>query len=1166
MPGTIIASYVLGMVTTAGALTYGGMAVAFAINMVASAIIARTFAPDAPSMSGLKNNTKDVGNNQTVPPAGNNKVPVVYGTAYVGGSLFDMSITSNNQIIYYAIALSEVTNTENGGTGDTFTFGDIYWGGKKVVFDVTDQTKVVGLLDTSTGLTDGTVNGRMNIYLYSKGSNSPANSAISAITVMSASNLVYQWDASKLMTNCAFAIVKLQYSQTANIRGLDKVQFQITNSRTKPADCITDYLTSARYGAAIPIASIDTVSLAALNTYSDQLITYTEPFVGTLTKPRFRFNGVLDTTQPIMSNMQLMASSCDCLIKYAEITGKWGVVVQSPTYTVALALDDSNIISSLSISPIDISNSFNIAEIKFPDGTQQDAFSTVTIDLAAVAPSLLFPNEPVNKQQITLQLVNDNVRAQLLANRFLKACREDLQVQAKINYVGLQLDSGDIVTITNTNYGWTAKLFRIAKVVQQFGEDGSVTAGLTLMEYNPAVFNDASVTAFTPLPNTGLASPTVFGTVSAPTVTSSSPSATNPSFQVNVTASSAGIIQYAEVWYSAYATPTDAQRIFAGTTAIQADGNPYVPSVAMPPVTLTGIAAGNWYFFVRMVNGLASSAFSSASSLFQWRPTTFTYTNQFLLVAYGDSLTGTGFSSSPIGKNYYGLYNSSSSSFSTNPADYTWYLAQPTFGTTNKLAYINRTGRTFSFGTAPANYAGSTAAYVPTSTFDPSLWSALADGINFIDLDIRTGQLITTGTTTVGGGEIAITNNPNGTLVGSLAQFLDFGGASTYTGTAANITIDIYGRVVGLVPPDAFYYTSNEFVATAGQTVFTPPARNAGYINGQDLVFRNGALLVPTSEYTETTSAVTMVNACVVGDNVSIISFRAVSSGVNYASLGITYSSGTGTNTLTYSNAVNQLINVGDVLTFGNTIGATVNATTIVSGTWYSIAVVGTTDFVASFGASSNAVGVFFKANANGNAGSGSGSATIVPAQYVVSSVNYTTKQIVFTTTFTATAGNSVYVYRALGSSYRPYSRWEVSLSSASSYSPTAFNIVSGSEVFYLNGTIVNDQDYDLVSNVVNNFPAPATGNLSIIQFAPNNLGVPNGSPAITSTFTVNGQATYLFSYDANAFELYLNGCLGVSGAGNDYTTATGSYALNPTPTNNTTVLSQQTFSRTGAA
>jgi hypothetical protein len=1100
MPSSIISAFAF-----ASQLYASNAVFAFAVNMVASSIVARVFSSDQPTSNSTA--SRDPGARITAPPAGDNKLPVIYGTAYTGGSLVDMSITSDNQVIYYVIALSEVTNTESGGTPDTFSFGNVYWGGKKVVFDGTDLTKVNGLLDESTGLTDTSVAGKMNFYFYRNGSGNPTNTASSAITIMSNPLLVYKWNSTKQMTSCAFAIIKLQYSQSANIRGLDKVLFQVTNSRTKPGDCLSDYLSSSRYGAALSASQIDSTTLAALNTYSDGLIYYTATGPGTLSKPRFRFNGVLNTAQPIMTNLQLMANSCDALIKYNEIYGTWGVIVQSPTYTVSMALDDSNIISALTISPIDISNSFNVAEVKFPDGTSQDSFNSATFDLAVIDPALLFPNEPINKQQIVLQFVNDSVRAQLLANRFLKSCREDLQVQVKINYVGLQLEAGDIVTITNANYGWTSKLFRIAKITEEFGSDGSITASLALMEYNPSVFDDASITEFVESPNTGLADPLVFGTIYAPVITSPNPSAVNPSFQVNVTASSAGIIEYAEIWYSAYSNPTNAQRIFAGTTAIQPDGNPYTPGVAMPTVTLSGIAAGNWYFFVRMVNELGSSVYSSASSLFQWRPTTFTYDKQYLIVAYGDSLTGTGLSASPIGKNYYGLYNSASSSFSTNPANYTWYLAQPTFGSVNKLAYINRTGRTFSFGTAPAAYAASTAAYVPASTFDPSLWSALPDGTNSIDLDVRTGQLLTTGTTTVGGGEIAITNNPNGTLVGSLSQFLDFGGSPTYTSAVSQLTIDIYGRVVGLIPPDGFYFTSWEAVATAGQTVFTPTTRNAGYINGQDWVFRNGILLVPTSEYTETTTSVTMLNACAAGDTITIMSFRSTSTSVYYANMDIAYASGSGTNTLTYSNLPSQIINSGDVLTFAN-----------------------------------------------------SGS----PTQYTVSTINYATKQIVFTTTFTATAGNSVYRYRSLGSTYRTFSRWDVSLSAAATYSPTQFQIVSGAEVLFLNGTIVNDQDYDLASNVINNFPSTATGNLTIMQFAHNNFGVPAGSPSLISTYTVNGQATYTFSYDVDAFELYENGCL--ADAGTDYTTATGTYTLSPTPTDNITVLSQQTFARTGAA
>ena len=102
--------------------------ITMALTLVASSIIAKLLAPNIPSAPQLPIM------NQQIQPATNNKLPVVYGTAYVGGIITDMSISSDNQDIYWVFALSEVTNTETGGTPDVITFGNIYWGGKKVLF------------------------------------------------------------------------------------------------------------------------------------------------------------------------------------------------------------------------------------------------------------------------------------------------------------------------------------------------------------------------------------------------------------------------------------------------------------------------------------------------------------------------------------------------------------------------------------------------------------------------------------------------------------------------------------------------------------------------------------------------------------------------------------------------------------------------------------------------------------------------------------------------------------------------------------------------------------------------------------------------------------------------------------------------------------------------
>jgi len=1098
--------------TIAAALLFTGTQaaiVAFAINMVVSMVVSKIFAPDSPNSN--QNAQPNPGNRQQLPPAGDNKIPVVYGSAYVGGIITDMSISTNNQDIYWVMALSEVTNTENGGTPDTITFGNVYWGGKLVIFSTTagELYKVTGLKDESTGEIQD-VSGYMDVYLYRNGSNNPANSSSNANAVLNASGLAYTWDGSKLMSNCAFAIVHMKYSQSRNLTGLNQTRFQITNSRKAPGDCFLDFLSSVRYGAAIPLASINTTSLTDLNTYSNALITYTPYSGGSNTIKRFEFNGVIDTNTKLMQSIQNMADSCDCLVKYNEITGLWGVIVQTNVVTNVMDINDSNMISAITISPIDISNSFNIIEVKFPDGSAKDSFNSASFDLAVINPSLLFPNEPVNKQSVNLYLCNNSIQAQYIANRMLEAAREDLQVQVEINYVGLQLEAGDVVTVTNANYGWVAKQFRLTKVVEKFSDDGQVTASLQMSEFNPAVYDDYNVTEFTPAPNTGIGSPSTFGTIPVPTISNIIPNASNPAFSVNVTTSSAGITQYAEVWYSAYQFPTDTQRIFAGTTAVNSNGDPYDINTAMPAVQLFNIPAGNWYFFSRMVNTIASSSFSLASSVLQWRPMTFQYTERYLSVAYATSITGAGFSLNPRNKTYYGLYNQATTTPSMTASDYSWYLADPAFGTNIYLTYINFANRRFGFDTDFAGFAAGSGAFVPTTAaqFDPRLWSALEDGINYIDLDYSTGQVTQTGTTTVGTGQVQIVNTSDGQMVAALQQFLDFGGASTFTGSAANITIDIYGRVVGFTAPDDFFFTFQNFTATSGQTVFTPTARVSGYITGQDLIFRNGSLLDVT-DYSETNTTFTLATGAVTGDRITCISMRAVSSAVYYESTFLIVQS-TSTNTMVWNSSQMpyQLINVGDVLTFANT------------GT---------------------------------------------PTQYTVTGVNYTTRTITFSTNPVASVGAIVYRYRASGASYPVFSRYSFDLTSASSYTPTTWALRSGYELVFNNGTIVNEQDFDIVSGGLSNFPSTATGKFNVIQFSANNLGTPTGTAANVVAFTSNGITTYSFNYaSALAFNLYANGLILIQGS--DYTTATNTYTLSNTPNNSSTVLVQQTFARIGAA
>jgi hypothetical protein len=599
--------------------------ISYASSYEASSIISQpVYVPPPPSAAfnyqAEYQQAPNQGVRQQLSPQTDNKIPVVYGTSYLGGAVIDLSISENNQDIFYVFALCEVTNSEFGNTPDVFSFGNIYWGGKLVNFQANGYT-VASLTDESTGVVDTTVEGKMDFYLYRNGSNLPTNTDQTAIEIMSNPSLVYQWDETKLMTNCVFAIVHLQYSQSANITSLQQTRFQVINPRQSPGDCFLDYFRSERYGAAIALNQIDTASLTALSAYSNERFTFIN-FAGTSsTQARFAFNGYLPTSNTVMSNLQNMASCCDCLIKYNEITAKWGVIVQTPVYDVSMAINDSNMVTAINISPLDSSSTFNITECKFSDGSAKDVFDSAIFDLSEIDPALLYPNEPVNKQTVDIPLVNNSVQAQYICNRLLKGAREDLSVRCGINFTGMQLEAGDIITLTSANYGWDEKLFRISKVTETFADDGGIICELTLLEFNPTVYDDVNITQFQPSPNTGIGDPNVFGTIPAPVVTNIVTSGFQPSFDVIITTSAAGVVQYAELWYSVVPNPTEAQLFYFGTTQINPNGNPYDINTAMPAINITTLEHNTYYFFSVMRNVLVSSNFSPSSAPLVWDPT-----------------------------------------------------------------------------------------------------------------------------------------------------------------------------------------------------------------------------------------------------------------------------------------------------------------------------------------------------------------------------------------------------------------------------------------------------------------------------------------------------------------------------------------------------------------
>ena len=623
MPSTLILGAVYGDMILAGAAlgAFGVAAASFAINFAVSVIVNRIFGATPPSQ-------QDQGTRQQIPPNTANSIPIVYGDAYLGGTFVDAVLTTDQKTMYYVLAISSIS--PNG----TFTFDTtkMYYGDRSITFGT--GPAVASLSDQAIPPNvDTTIAGNLFIYLYkssASGTITGVNTSDMPSTVMGSGSGIdssLQWTGTRQMNGLAFAIVKLVYSREAQTTSLQPITFHVTQNmngldRARPGDVWNDYISNPQYGGAIGSDYIDSTSVTALNTYSDELITFTDSSGNPQTQRRYKINGVINAGETVLNNIDKILNACDTWMAYQAVSGKWSLVPNKPE-SIIYEFTDDNIIGDIRVSATDITSSINAIEAKFPNKDNKDQPAYVNLDLAVLNPSLLYPNEPVNKYSVTFDLVNESVQTHYLANRILEQAREDLLVSFSTTYYGIQIDAGDVVSIYNTDYGWCAptfpsgKPFRVMKVNEASLPDGSLGAKLEMSEYNGAVYDNQDITQFHPVPNSGLPSPVYFSSLAAPTFTKYE-TASVPHFDVTVFIPVTGRVTFGNLYYTTSATPTPSDwKLLANAST--SNSQP-VPNNTYYTFAGQILPAGTYYFAYSVGNEISQSGLSPASTAMTYTP------------------------------------------------------------------------------------------------------------------------------------------------------------------------------------------------------------------------------------------------------------------------------------------------------------------------------------------------------------------------------------------------------------------------------------------------------------------------------------------------------------------------------------------------------------------
>lgn len=491
---TAIATAIVGAIGVTGLVATIATSVISAGLALGTAKLLGVFEP--PKMKGGSSaSQKDPGVKIQLPPATDNKVPRMYGRNYTGGIITDAQIANQNKTMYYCLTISEYNDE------DDWSVLSIYR--DDALLNFTDEN-VISITDPNS-TTGASVANKMRCRVYAGGSGSayqifPTTGAVNAYDVMPG------WTSSHSMEDLVFAIFEMDYDSENGLTGLGTITFELNNSLNNPANVLLDYLQNDRYGAGLSNAYIDTDSFDVWRDYSSANVDYVDTSNATVQHSRYQIDGALSMFDSIKDNINKICQSGGAWFTYNSKMGKFGIVPNAPASNTTLAnafvFNDDNIISSISIGSTELFSLYNQIEVEYASVNQKDQTDVYFVEVPA---GVRNPNEPDNKLDYRLHMVNDASRVATLANIDLNQSRFNTVLQFTSDFSAMQVDTGDVVKVTSELYGWTDKLFRVMRTVEKEDEEGVLSVDLTLLEYSLSVYDDIIGVEDLPKANSGIA-------------------------------------------------------------------------------------------------------------------------------------------------------------------------------------------------------------------------------------------------------------------------------------------------------------------------------------------------------------------------------------------------------------------------------------------------------------------------------------------------------------------------------------------------------------------------------------------------------------------------------------------------------------------------------------
>jgi hypothetical protein len=193
-------------------------------------------------------------------------------------------------------------------------------------------------------------------------------------------------------------------------------------------------------------------------------------------------DGTIDTNQTAYDNVRALLTACRGMLVFSG--GKYRLVLDVATTASSFGFTESNITGSWVISQAGKRAKYNRVTAGFYNPAKKWQPDLAMVESTALRAT---DNGLILEAKIDLPFTANSYRAQNIGQLTLNQSRYGLVVKFSAFQEGLRCEVGDVVPITHSTPGWSAKLFRIMQIEIKDNDEVYVVA----REYSASVYTQA---------------------------------------------------------------------------------------------------------------------------------------------------------------------------------------------------------------------------------------------------------------------------------------------------------------------------------------------------------------------------------------------------------------------------------------------------------------------------------------------------------------------------------------------------------------------------------------------------------------------------------------------------------------------------------------------------